>query len=389
MPDISMVRASLLMRNAFFGHVALKHPITMTENVRTMGTDGEKIYCNPKFLDTLSLNEAIAVLAHECMHIILMHSVRKGTREHQKWNIAGDYALNPILAEAGFNLPANACIHPDYSGKTADEIYNLLPDQGEGEGNDDGSQDGSCPHGHGHVDEHGHSHGCGGVIDNPEMRDPAKAAKLERDLKRTLAEAAQVSRATRAGSIPGSLESLIDDILNPKIPWQQILRNFFELNAQDDYDWDKPSRRYLHQRVVMPRLYSNVIERIVIGIDTSGSVSDDMLQQVTSEIQTIRETCPIQEVVVIHCDYNVRHVEYFDRGDLEIINKFPGRGGTRFTPVFDYVEENSVSPTALIYMSDMECHYWPEQPDYPCLWVNVGDYDNEPPFGTYLQVKSD
>ena len=70
--------------------------------------------------------ELIGLLAHEVMHPAMQHHTRRGDRDPALWNDAADYAINPILTEAGFTLPGDMLNDPEYRGMTAEQIYDAL-----------------------------------------------------------------------------------------------------------------------------------------------------------------------------------------------------------------------------------------------------------------------
>jgi hypothetical protein len=66
--------------------------------------------------DTLNAAELAGVLAHEVMHPAFQHHTRRGDRERKRWNMACDYAIHPLLQEAGLALPKNILIDHRFHG---------------------------------------------------------------------------------------------------------------------------------------------------------------------------------------------------------------------------------------------------------------------------------
>jgi predicted metal-dependent peptidase len=91
-----------------------------------MATDGYNIFINIEFVQTLTEDEVIGVLAHEVMHCVLGHIDRRGTRNQEIWNIAIDFATNLMLFDAGVNLPRTGLLDRAYRGMTAQDIYSAL-----------------------------------------------------------------------------------------------------------------------------------------------------------------------------------------------------------------------------------------------------------------------
>jgi predicted metal-dependent peptidase len=79
----------------------------------------------PEFVDTLNSATLAGVLAHEVMHPALQHHVRRSGRDPKRWNEACDYAINPLLLDAGLSLPDGVLVDHRFRGMSAEQIYNL------------------------------------------------------------------------------------------------------------------------------------------------------------------------------------------------------------------------------------------------------------------------
>ncbi len=99
---VSRVRIQLMLRHSYLASATarLKFHVTDEPWCPTMATDGFNIFINPYFVEEITEEETIGVLAHEVMHCILGHSDRRGDRDPELWNIAIDYATNLILSDA-------------------------------------------------------------------------------------------------------------------------------------------------------------------------------------------------------------------------------------------------------------------------------------------------
>src|SRR6202161_2292627 len=142
---IQKVRTSLVLDHPFFGSLLFRLKGRECRSVQTMATDGVSIYYNPDFVETLNAATLAGTLAHEVMHPALHHHVRRSGRDPKRWNIACDYAINPLLVDAGLNLPEGVLLDNRFRGMSAEQIYNLLdseapPGSGrEGEGGELGA----------------------------------------------------------------------------------------------------------------------------------------------------------------------------------------------------------------------------------------------------------
>ena len=99
-----------------------------------MATDGVSLYFSPQFVETLSAAEIAGTLAHEVMHPALQHHTRRGGRNPRRWNMACDYAINPLLLDAGLTLPKDVLIDDRFRGMSAERIYNLIEEEENQEG---------------------------------------------------------------------------------------------------------------------------------------------------------------------------------------------------------------------------------------------------------------
>jgi len=121
----------------------------------------------------------------------------------------------------------------------------------------------------------------------------------------------------------------------------------------------------------------------VIAVDTSGSIGTHELEQFAGEISAISEETQPLAIHVVYCDAAVQSTQQFEPS--EPIRLEPkGGGGTDFCPVFRWVDENSITPVCLIYLTDLCCNSFPEVPDYPVLWAT--ESRSTAPFGEMLRI---
>ena len=362
------------MDQPFFGSLALRLTLVEYPGIPTAATDGRRILYNPKFIEKLTLDETKGVLAHEVMHCATQHHTRRQSRDPWKWNIAADGAINPVLKAARFTLPEGHIDNPAWHGLYTEAIYPLIPDD------PNGGQDGSDPG------------GCGSVMDatGPDGK-PATHAELtevDQDWKVATIQAAQ--QAKIMGKLPGGLERLLDEILNPKVDWRSVLRRFLEQTARNNYSWSMPNRRYIQQGLYLPTLYGTEEGgKIVVVVDTSGSIGGPEINQFAGELSGMLETFLGLETIVLYCDTQVAHVETFTHDDLPLQLHPKGGGGTDFRQPFLWIKHQREEPKALVYLTDM-CGTFPdEDPGYPVLWAAIGSwYENvEVPFGELVEIK--
>src|SRR5574343_230997 len=126
--QMALARTQLILRQGFFGMLALRLQFVERLDIPTLAVDGKHIFYNPDFVLSLSDKLTQSAVAHEVMHCALAHIGRRNGRDLKKWNVAGDYALNQILLDSKFQLGEGWLIDERFKGMSADQIYNLLPD---------------------------------------------------------------------------------------------------------------------------------------------------------------------------------------------------------------------------------------------------------------------
>lgn len=369
---ISAAKTALLLNHPFFGAIALSTRFEEKDAAQmlfaTMETDGRTIWWCREFVDSLTHDELVGVITHEVMHVALKHSLRIGLRDGSKWNAACDYVINPSLTGWGFTLPEGGLMDLKYKDRNAEEVYNMLPDMPPKQ----------CP--------------WGGVVEpkGADGKSPATAtekASMEMEIDQIVATATTMAKSR--GDMPAGMDDMITKAQPPQVDWTERMRRVIGGDQPDDYSYRKMNRKMYHTyRAVAPGVVKAGAGHVVVGIDTSGSVSKRELSHFLGELNAIcEETCP-HRVTVIQCDARVQRVDEYEQG--EIIDTLPvkGRGGTCVTPVFRYIEEQGIEPDSFVYFSDMEVGDFPKNPPrYPVLWVNsTGNGGCNPPWGEVARL---
>lgn len=375
-------RATLVMAQPFFGSLALRLKVVEDVGIKKSNCDGVTFAYNPKYIDSLTLEEVRGVLAQAVMHPAFLHHTRRGNREKKKWNKAADYSINGIIERAGFKLPPGEFVDPKYDGTTAEHIYTLLPE--EPEGNDPGE-------GEGEGDKDSNGDGCCGVNDAPGDKPGQQASESERksqeqEWKLAVAQAAHVAK--QQGKLPADMERMIEELMAPQMPWKELLRRFLTEKAADDFTWKRGNRRFVSQGLYLPSRESEATGEIAVCIDTSGSIGAKELNEFGSEIQGIIEEVRPSKTIVIYCDAQVNKVVEFGPHDPVILEAVGG-GGTDFRPPFHYLREKNILPKALVYLTDGYGSFPDEhEVDFPTLWC-INNDQVVPPLGEHLVLNVD
>ncbi|MGD8560818.1 MAG: VWA-like domain-containing protein, partial [Gammaproteobacteria bacterium] len=338
-------------------------------------------------------------LAHEALHCALSHFARRGHRDKRKWDIACDLAINPLLQAEGFKLPAGALMLDGFEGMTAEEIYPSINDDFEEECHDkhvydndsdvkpnpeeadrgENSPPDTPPDETPQKQPQGREpsqkspkpdESDGGGAPQPPPLSKSEKENLDTQWQQRLAGAAQ--QAMQAGKMGGAMARLVDYLLQPQLPWRNVLAHFMSAIARDDYSYARPSSRR-GDPAIYPSLRSGQVN-VTVALDTSGSISDEDMRQFITEIDAIKSQ--VRARVTLHaCDSELAEggpwvFEPWE--EFKLPRHFKGGGGTAFAPIFNWVEQSDMHPDLLIYFTDARGPIPPQQPPYPVVWLIKG-----------------
>lgn len=443
---VRRVLRNLLSTWPFFGTLALRLPIQEDATRKTIASDGRRLLYNPQWVGEVDDDTIRADIAGLVLACGLKHHTRRGDRDYGKWQWASQEVRLPFLREAGLTDRAGGL------DTSIEKAYRQAPDMEDGdepnpeqppmpdatgdagsgsgtgspgEGNDDQEspdtpQDGkrpppsSDPSGQGEImdspagkkggDGEGDGNGSGsgdddGIPDSTETPrnggPDAERKAEEQDWDKALEQAQQLQRSQKAqGTMPGSLEQLIGEMHRSRLDWQTILRRFMDSSAKVNRSWMRPNRRYVWQGTYLPSRYGRSMGELVFAVDTSGSMDEEELAMVWSEIRSAADELNPDAVVVIQCDARVNAIDEYQPGNLPHQIVVKGRGGTDFRPVFRAMEDRR-KPACLIYMTDLMGDFPADDPGWPVIWIDTvsPEYSGyrssgyQPPFGEVIKLK--
>lgn len=416
---IKGARKALVLDHPFWGMLSLKLEIVADrEDVDTMATDGSHLYYNTKYVKSQSEDILLTLWAHEVMHCAMHHHTRRGDREPDMWNSACDYAINPILTDAGFTLWEGALLRGDFKGKSAEQIYAVLKqekqqqqqqdkqeeqpqdpdgseDAGAGGGDDDSDEDGDQSQdddgdqsGDGQGDSDGDGDGDGqGDTDDSQGKSGSKDGKGKGGQPGQVLDAAEPSQneaewtvavkqaekaAEMMGNLPGHMKMLVEQMTRPRVDWRSLLRRWVQEKCAADYSWKQPNRRYAPQGIYLPSVRSEEMGKMVVFVDSSYSTSF-VVPAFKAELQAVKDEMQPSELIVVMCDAAVQRVDRFAR-DEAVEFHLQGLGGTDFRPAFEWVEAEGEEPVCAVFLTDgYPNNGWPDPADYPVLWAICSD----------------
>ncbi|MFL6624682.1 MAG: DUF2201 family putative metallopeptidase [Sulfurifustis sp.] len=387
---LSAARTQLIIEKPFLGALVLRLPLSVADPAWciTTATDARRIYYNPDHIRALTVEQTKFVLAHEAMHCALSHFHRRQHRSRRRWDIACDFAINGLLAADGLTPPPGALLRAEFNGMAAEEIYPFiredadeatldqhLYDEDESETRARGAENRDAPPAARQTptpkDSDAPRENEAGAA--PESRPvPMSATERERlamQWQLRLAGAAQ--QALRAGKLSAAMARLVDELLQPQLPWRMLLARYLSANARTDYSFSRPSRR--EGSAILPGLRAAYIDVIVV-IDTSGSIEPQEMREFLSEVNAIKGS--VNARIRLHaCDAALAPdgpwlYEAWD--ELQLPRKLYGGGGTRFTPAFEWAEGLDHPPDLLIYFTDAQGEFPKREPGFPVLWLVKG-----------------
>ena len=427
---LGAARTKLILDKPFLGALVLRLPVVAAKSewCPTTFTDAKKFYYNAEYIEEISSAHVQFVLSREALHCALSHFARRGHRIKHLWDLACDFAINPILVSEGLEPPADVIVMQQYDNMTAEEIYPLLEDndndqerdlqdnKDDDEDNDQGKDDkdkgaknkSSKSDGSGGTPDEEDKEGAGGNkhedtdqgsqsqlqpqlsdnnegsgdADEPEPLSEAEKESLSIQWQQRMAGAAQ--QAMAAGKLGESMMRLVDFLLQPQLPWRNMLARYMNAIARDDYTYSRPSSRR-GDPALFPSLRSAQLN-VTIALDISGSITDKEINEFVSEIDAIKGTVRAR-VTLQACDAELAEGgpwEFEPWEEFAVNMKLKGGGGTKFTPVFDWVNTQDTMPDLLVYFTDAQGEFPKTEPNYPVLWLVKGK--TKVPFGQRIQL---
>jgi predicted metal-dependent peptidase len=413
-------------------------------------TNGIVIGYNPDAVLSMSILNNVFIIAHEVMHNLMCHSTRRNGRDKRLWNIAGDYCINSILVKMGIGaMPTSVdgipegLLDPRYDGAkmTTEMVYDLLHSKVKPKGKKkslDESGNNAKPNPDtgddpppqraedliaeqfkeelekikiGLVDDYkpeGDSNWKGtDSEDEPDeysgtlasLSIGVSAEELEDMFIESNARAEFASSKT-SGKGGFNLNEIIELNNTETVSWEDALKEYLTLKSKTKKNWMRPSNKWLHHGFWMPSKSGKRLDDIVIMIDESGSMSEEEVQAVFTNINELFEDgdIPLCNVAVIHfagySDIPDEHVELVGEGTMPEYKRLVS-GGTNFTGAFNKAMElelkGDINPSCYIVMTDMEDDY-PEEPDHPVLWMStqpeecLSGWPGLPSYGKFTQI---
>jgi len=360
---ISQAKAKLLVDYPYFGTLASKLSLVLNDDIETFKSDGKKLEYSSDFLQKAELSELEFVLANGAMHSALAHENRKNNRSGWLWQMATDFAINDMLVENGLDMPYGAQYRERFKGMYAEEIYaelkdDILRDDEELEYEADGSDD---------------------VEQKNQNKEQLEEEILQEQL---LAEEAisLLESEFKKGELPHAINRFFKLDFIGQIDWRDELKSAIDRFHKDDYTLLPPNKKFLHMGIYLPSNVSQTF-RLVIAVDSSGSIDDNLLNQFLSEVNFLMSLIGNYQIELLVCDEKIRSHKTFYTGDI-LACGITGGTSTDFRPVFEFVENKFDDVKLLLYFTDLDGIFPHAKPNYEVKWVSKKS--KELPFGELI-----
>tara|TARA_R110002153_G_scaffold27817_4_gene85930 strand:+ start:1716 stop:2939 length:1224 start_codon:yes stop_codon:yes gene_type:complete len=383
--SLSKTSKSLMLQEPFYGFFLIMLNKVWNDAIGTAAVSKNginyQLTISEKFWEPLSELHRMGLLKHELLHIAFNHLTTFDLFKDKKLaNIAMDMEINQYIDKDW--IPEGAIDIDDYGDLNLDTragsryYYDKLQElQKKKKQNGtcgcenmdkllDALEKGACqvtigmPRGEGDKDVNMPNHPWKEFENLPE----AEKQLIENQMQRILQEVKSQTEKKR-GHVPGEMKGIIkiEEIVPPKFNWKNYLRRFTGISSKI---FTKKIRRKENTKFPdMPGLKVKMKQKLMLAIDTSGSVCDDEVREFMNEMHHIYKTGV--DITLVQCDTYIRDIsEYKGTYDL----KLHGRGGTDFTPVIKYFNENT-SYTSLVYFTDGEASTY-VNPRAKVLWVH-------------------
>jgi len=397
---IKQAKVKLLFTSPFFATLLMSMPLRDVTDAGwcpTAAVDGRYIYYNRNFLGGLNIEEIQFVLCHEILHVVFDHLGRRSHRDPSWWNMANDYVINGLLITDGIGKMPTVRVPVEdsssgkkttsqrvglyekkYVGWTSEAVYDDLEKRK--------VKKELTLDVHLEAGKDGKNSKQGIPIDISD--DDLKS--IRETIKNNVLQAASVS----AGKLPAGLRRYIDELVEPKINWRDLLKQSIQSCLTDDFTFQRPNRKHMYSGIFLPTLKKDETIDIQIAIDMSGSITDDMGKDFISEVHGIMQMYQDFKIGILCFDTKVYNYKEFTKAtqDELLAYKLDGGGGTDFDAFWNYwIQENIEPKLALVFTDGFPGGSWGPSSYADTLWVITEGSKTRvtPPFGRWAYYSHD
>ncbi|MCB4764870.1 MAG: VWA-like domain-containing protein [Sulfurovum sp.] len=392
---LAKAKAKLMLEHPYIGSIATVLNLDVNHETLTFSSDGVSLKYNNEYIEKAPLDEIEFALANGAMHAVFKHAQRQHDRVGRIWQAATDLLVNNILVKNNFILPPYVYYDERFDGMYAEEIYDVLKDEliynqtldtaeaptpddakskAEKQNKEQESQQKCEEEHHSNYTPPNEQTSLLGI-------DAEEMTALQKEAEEYFEQIFQKFKRQKA--LPKGIEILVPAYFVHKLHWRELLYRYIAEFAKSTYSFMPPNMKYLHHGICLPSLGSDLL-RIVIAIDTSGSVDKSLLSIFLGEVEGIMQSHRNYEIDLITADIKVRSHKIFLPGE-PLDYTISGGGGTDFRPTFDYIDKTIDYPTLLLYFTDGMGIFPKNRPNYDVIWSMPAF--KEVPFGEVLLLE--
>lgn len=369
---LTKAKSQLTSKHPYFGMLASRLKHEENSAIDYFASNGKRFIYNPTYIESLSQDELFFILTNCVMHHILAHNQRKLNRKGVLWQLATDYAINNMLAKNKLKIPKGANYNTEYKNMYSEEIYEILKKEF-AEQNGTSSYD-DVKNLESFIKEKG---GDSSIFKNFEKMDEKE--EDEWDYAASLAKEV----GNKNSSTPLGLERFAKKIKANDIDWKFELYNAINRHMRNNYAFMPPNKKHIYRGVALPSLTSDTLS-LIVAIDTSGSIREDILGAFIGEFKSIMQNFPAVSIELLIADAKV-HSHHSFMGGEEMNFPLKGGGGTDYRPTFEYIDANIPMSSMLLYFTDGEGIFPRIPPAYEVIWA-LSQNKNKIPFGRSLVI---
>ena len=359
--QLSKAKAKLMLEHPYFATMLGALELTPELRIATTQYGADRLTYNPEYLEMLTTEETMSVLAHAAMTQALYHTQRSSGRRDHLWQVASSYAINDLLVQNGFSLPPMAHYSSRFERLYTEQIYAILLSENAEEPETEETEKEA----------------------REEQADPSPEERLLTDEAYALLVEQVIAKLEKQGTLPRGLERLIPQAKSPQLSWRELLYRYVTSHARSDYRMFPSNKKHLYRGVALPSVYGEELQ-IAVAVDTSASVDEETLGLFLAELEGIVQLFPHYMIELIECDAKIQHLQTLTPTE-PLIATLHGGGGTDFRPVFAYLEETGARWKFLIYFTDGEGSFPDTIPTIDTLWVL--SQAQEVPFGERIVIE--
>ena len=189
--------------------------------------------------------------------------------------------------------------------------------------------------------------------------------------------------AIRKSLMPLGFERLAKKVEAKNIDWKFELYNAINRHMRNNYAFMPPNKKHLYRGFALPSLTSDTLS-LIVAIDTSGSIQEEILGAFVEEFKTIMQNFPAVNIELLIADAKIQgHYSFKNAQDIDFVLK--GGGGTDYRPVFDYIDANFPMSSMLLYFTDGDGIFPRIPPSYEVLWA-LSNRKDRIPFGRSIVI---